>query len=79
MCDANIALDKTKTEVIITSGNIELVYMRKKPESGYISIARENLPSIRIPMSDWNAIESVLSNFRSVTSWMNASVELEKS
>lgn len=78
MNDVNISLDKTKTEVVITSGDVELVYMRKKPESGCISIACENLPSIHIPMSAWNDLEAVLESFRSATSWMNASVELEK-
>lgn len=79
MSDVNISLDKTKTEVVIVSGDVELRYARKHPEDGSIHIARKNLPSVRIPFEQWGSLESVLSNFRSVTSWMNASVELEKS
>lgn len=78
MCKADIELDKTKTEVVIRSGNVELVYMRKEPEAGRMSIARERLPSLHIPMSEWDDIAAVISNWRSVTSWMNASDELAK-
>ena len=78
MSDVNISLDKTKTEVIITSGDVELRYARRRPEDGSIHIARKNLPSVRIPFEQWDSLESVLTNFRSVTSWMNASDELGK-
>ncbi len=78
MSDTNISLDKTKTEVVIVSGNVELRYARKHPEDGNIYIARENLPSIRIPFEQWDSLESVLSGFRSVISWMNVSDKLEK-
>lgn len=78
MNDANISLDSAKMEFTIVSGNVELRYMRKEPENGCILIARENMPSLRIPMSEWDAIETVLSNKRSVASWLNASVELGK-
>jgi hypothetical protein len=78
MSDTNISLDKTKTEVVIVSGNVELRYARKHPEDGNIYIARENLPSIRIPFEQWDSLESVLGSFRSVISWMNASDKLEK-
>ncbi len=78
MSDTNISLDKTKTEVVIVSGDVELRYTRKHPEDGSIHIARKNLPSVRIPFEQWGSLESVLGNFRSVTSWMNASDELGK-
>lgn len=78
MSNTEISLDKTKTEVIITNGDVELRYTKKHPEDGSIYIARENLPSIRIPIGQWDSLGAVLSNFLSVMSWMNASDELGK-
>ena len=78
MSNTQITLDETKTEISIVCGDVELRYTKKCPEDGSIYITRANLPSIRIPAGQWDSLESVLGNFRSVTSWMNASDELGK-
>lgn len=70
--DAEISFDDTKTEITISKGNVELVYSRKEPEISNIYISRTNLPDVRIPFSDWEVVDSVLSGWRSVRGWMKA-------
>lgn len=78
MSKADISLDETKTEIHVVSGAVELRYTRKHPEDGCIHISRNNLPDTRIPIEYWEDVKSVLGGWHSVTSWMNASDELEK-
>jgi hypothetical protein len=76
--EADIAFDETISEVTVSSGDVVLRHVRSEPESGCIYIASENLPIVRIDIADWKDVESVLQSWRSVSSWLDVSMELGK-